>query len=55
MIGLLTTLLPAVESVRKAVVITGLVVKYVAMTIFVLLAVGFFFTPEILLITALVG
>lgn len=55
MIGLLTILFPGVDFACKAAAITGLVIKYVAMTIFVLLAVAFFFTPEILLITALVG
>lgn len=52
MIGLLTGLIPVT---RRAVVATAFAFKYVAMTIFVLLAVAFFFTPEILLITALVG
>ncbi len=55
MMSLLAILFPGFALACKAVVATALVFKYVAMTIFVLLAVVFFFTPEILLITALVG
>ena len=55
MMSLLAILFPGVALASRAAVATAIVFKYVAMTIFVLLAVAFFFTPEILLITALVG